>query len=85
MEFRDCHNCGNAYAVAQDDQVVAYNHLSPWLENVCKRCTCRLRKYHTWTITDDGGRLCGYCFIRRIPLGRLVAWTIKRRKRDLVP
>lgn len=87
MEKRTCFNCGKDYAIVPDDSLRAYNKSSPWLDDVCKRCTCLLRRYHSWTITDQGARICGYCFIRRYPLGRLVERLVHKRlelrKREL--
>lgn len=84
METRRCHYCGKEYAVDPTDSLRAYNDRSPWLDDVCKRCTCYLRQYHTWTVTDDGFRLCGYCYLGRYPLATVVRKVSIARKRELV-
>jgi hypothetical protein len=87
MEKRRCYNCDRDYYVSKSDHYRAYNERSPWLDDVCKRCTCLLLGYHKWTITDAGGRVCGYCFLRRFPMGRLVDRIMNKRlearKREL--
>ena len=85
METRTCYHCGREYAVIKSDILRAYNHTSPWLDDVCKRCSCYLRRYHKWTVTDKGARICCECFIRRRPLGQTVNALVRMRKRDALP
>lgn len=85
MERRTCNHCGRDYAVVKDDALIAYNERSPWLDLVCKRCICFLRRYHKWTVTDRGTRICGECFLTRRPLVSSLYIESQRRKRELVP
>ena len=78
---KQCNNCGHNYATWDQDELRVNLLLSDWIDVVCKHCTCLLRGYHRWSITDLGHRICADCFIRRIPLAVMVT-AMQRTRQD---